>query len=301
MDRLWPAALMPGTLVRAGHRVATVFDLLGDDENDMSAAVGYALAQCPALLRRVLVMLAPSWDGAAVDAVVAMQTARRGEGITDLEVLVGDALFAIIEAKRGPVLPTVAQLALYAPIVARSVAATRVLATLTNVTPAVAAASAYPTEVGGIPVRHLTWRAIRDAAVAARAEESTLAAKRLLDDFTVYLGAILGMETSRSNLVYVVSLGGDTPSGWSLGWRDIVRTRHRYFHPVQGGGWPDPPNYLGLRYDGRLQSIHHVDASEVFTNPRAHFPEAPDQAWAPHYRVTVTLRGRNRQAVQRQD
>lgn len=275
------------TLLRAGDRVETLFDLLGDDENDMSAAVGYVLTRSPALLRRVLLMLAPSCDGEVADTVIGLQTARPGEGITDLELLLGDALFVIVEAKSGPMLPAVAQLALYAPVAARSAAAVRVLATLTNVTPAVATASAYPTEVGGIPVRHLTWRGLRDAAVAARAEESTLAAKRLLDEFTDYLGAILGMEMQRSNLVYVVSLGADAPLGWSLGWRDIVRTRHRYFYRVQGGGWPNPPNYLGFRYDGRLQHIHHVESAEVFTNPRAHFPEAADEPWAPHYLLTL--------------
>jgi hypothetical protein len=39
------------TLTRAGHAVATVFDLLGDAENDMSAAVGYAAAHWRFLAR----------------------------------------------------------------------------------------------------------------------------------------------------------------------------------------------------------------------------------------------------------
>jgi hypothetical protein len=36
-----------------------------------------------------------------------------------------------------------------------------------------------------------------------------------------------------------------------------------YFHPV-GNNWPvHPPNYVGFRHHGRLQSVHHVNSFEV--------------------------------------
>lgn len=65
-----------------------------------------------------------------------------------------------------------------------------------------------------------------------------------------------------------------------------MKRKHRYFHPIGGGrgGWPkEPPNYIAFRYNGKLQSIHHVEGYEVFTNPHEKFPEIPEEKWSPHF------------------
>ena len=64
-----------------------------------------------------------------------------------------------------------------------------------------------------------------------------------------------------------------------LTYRQVVEERNRYFHPFGWGrGWPkEPPNYLGFRYDGQLQSIHHVESAEVMSNFHSIFPEAPNE------------------------
>lgn len=285
-------------LLRAGRPVTTVFDLLGDDENDMTAALGYLLAQTPEARRAVIADLAPESAVAARAPVssclvaIRLQTARPDAGITDLEIVAGDDLFVVIEAKRGRVLPAVAQLAQYAPVVSGSGATHRMLVTLTSLEPPAAAAAAaaggYGAGVAGVPVVHRSWRHVRSLVRGARAGE-THAGKRLIDHFIAYLDAILGMDTRYSNMVYVVSLGASAPEGWQLAWRDIVRKRRRYFYPASGGkgGWPEPPNYIAFRYDGRLQHIHHVEAATMFTNPRHVFPEAPDQDWGPHHLLTL--------------
>ena len=128
---------------------------------------------------------------------------------------------------------------------------------------------------------HLSWRKVCQLAHVARKRESH-ANRRWLAEFTTYLEEILGMENRYSNLVYVVSLGADNPQGWRISWRDIVRERSRYFYPV-GKNWPDPPNYIGFRYEGRLQSIHHVEGYDVFDDPQTLFAEARSETWAPHY------------------
>lgn len=131
----------------------------------------------------------------------------------------------------------------------------------------------------------MTWRRIRELARAAHRKEGHKN-KALLNDFSNYLGELLGMETTRSNMVYVVSLGGG--QDWGVGYRSVVTEQHRYFYPVGGsGGWPAPPNYIAFRYDGRLQSIHHVDAWTIFTNPREVFPAAEDKLIAPHYLLSL--------------
>jgi len=39
------------------------------------------------------------------------------------------------------------------------------------------------------------------------------------------------------------------------------------------------PNYMGFRYDGVLQSIHHVDSYKIIDSPFGHVPGAPDLPW----------------------
>ena len=47
---------------------------------------------------------------------------------------------------------------------------------------------------------------------------------------------------------------------------DMVEKDQHYSHPV-GGNWPkQPPNYIGFRYNGKLQSIHHVDKYLIVKN-----------------------------------
>lgn len=95
------------------------------------------------------------------------------------------------------------------------------------------------------------------------------------------------MEMKHSNRVFVVSLGR-IKEGWSISNRDLVEKKGRYFFPV-GNRWPDPPpNYLAFRYDGKLQSIHHVRSYVTFTRPSELFPEAPKtQEWPLHYCVKL--------------
>ncbi|MBN8466292.1 hypothetical protein JYJ95_07195 [Corallococcus exiguus] len=273
------------SLVRAGRPVATVFDLLGEDENDMSAALGYALSQSPALTRAVIRDVSEGWEPAPAlvesHGIIALQSAHRGHGITDVEISLGKDFHGVIEAKRGAHLPTLAQLQQYAPLLTESLAVRRVLLTLTDVAPTRAAASSLPSALDGVRIMHRTWRQIRTLAHEARANEGH-AAKRVLDQFAGYLGAILGMETHFSNLVYVVSLASGFGPGWGISWQDVVRKERRYFYPV-GKGWPEPPNYIAFRYDSCLQSIHHVERHSVYTNHRSVFPEAPDAEVPPHY------------------
>jgi hypothetical protein len=79
-----------------------------------------------------------------------------------------------------------------------------------------------------------------------------------------------------------------------LSYIDTVQKRRRYFHAFGwGSGWPtEPPNYLGFRYGGRLQSIHHVEKHEVSRNFHRYFREAPDRDGRPflHYVLGPPLR-----------
>ena len=268
-------------LIRHGRPVGSVFELLGTLENDMTDALGFTLSRSPLLLRLLVADLGHAEAFADEHVVISVQTHRTGQGITDLEIRLGEDFLAILEAKSGAALPSQEQLALYAVVLGEHHAAHRVLVALTNATQHAASTALASMSVPGANLTHRSWRQIRELARKARAKESNRA-KVLLDDFISYLGGIVGMETKFANRVYVVSLGAGNPDGWKLSWVDIVEQRGFYFYPV-GKNWPDPPNYLGFRYGGRLQRIQHVDTYEVIHNFHDVFTEAPDEPCEPHY------------------
>jgi len=99
-------------LVLHARPVETVFDLLGRDENDMTAALGWALARSPALLQGFVGRVVP---GAVenVEAVLELQRHDAADGgFTDIELRSSDA-HVIVEAKRGWGLPSLGQLRRY--------------------------------------------------------------------------------------------------------------------------------------------------------------------------------------------
>ncbi len=85
-----------------------------------------------------------------------------------------------------------------------------------------------------------------------------------------------------SNWVYVVSLSDEQPEKWGVNWIEIVTRWSRYFHPLSGK-WPkEPPNHVGFRYGGQLQSIHHVEKYEVIEDLGKAFREIPRTPVDPH-------------------
>lgn len=168
------------------------------------------------------------------------------------------------------------------------------LVTVTNA-PAAYASVSLPNAIEEIPIAHLMWREVFHLTRAAKPSEGNRN-KALLDEFCIYLKGILGMENSRSNLVYVVSLSSG--SEWGVNARDVVNKYKRYFYPVGGKGrWPDPPNYIAFRYEGRLQTIHHVEAFSVLTEPKTVFPEATTDLVPPPYLLELGPEIRPAQSV----
>ena len=266
-------------LLRYGRPVPTIFDLLGSKEDDMTYSLGYIVSRSPAFAAELLQHVAGTSIPRRDEGVVRLQTIADEHGRTDVEIRIGEEFHGIFEAKRWTKLPTNEQLALYAPLLAEAQVKCRRLVAVTNAPPAHADHN-LPKSIDDVPVMHVSWRTIRRLAQRARSAE-TNHNKRLLDEFAAYLREILGMETTRSNMVYVVSLGGG--HAWNVNFRNVVQERLRYFYPTEGGGWPEPPNYIAFRFDGKLQSIHHVDGYDIFTNPKTLFPEAEDVTVKPHY------------------
>ena len=271
-----------------GRRVDSIFQLLGERENDMSFSVGWAFARSSAFLRKfVLGILGCEVD--AEDVVISLQDSEPGSGITDIELKAPGKFHVIVEAKRGWSLPSRQQLERYVkrPSFTKHDAPLKRVVALTECSRDFAQAHLEAAKAAGVQVEPVSWKEVATLAEEARIEGSN-AEKRLLSQLTTYLGGIVKMQNLDSNWVYVVAVASGTPKGWGISWIDIVRMRQRYFHPVGGRGWPkQPPNYIAFRYHGRLQSIHHIDSYEVITNPHQRFREIPSQEWGPFFLYTL--------------
>lgn len=263
-------------LLRYGRPVGSIFDLLGTKEDDMTYALGFVASRSAAFASRLMRAAGgPNDDGKG--GLVRLQEVDR-EGRTDVEIEWAERLHIVFEAKRGPWLPTTKQLEKYVPRLRKVGAPMQRLVAVTNA-PDDYAEKALPKTIGDVPLVHLSWSEVRRLARAAKPGE-TNRNKSLLDEFDVYLKGILGMENVRSNMVYVLSLGSG--SAWGLNFKEVALKRSAYFDPVaryRAG----LPNYIAFRYDGRLQSIHHVEKADIFENPRHVFKDAEDKKEIPHY------------------
>ncbi|RAV75576.1 hypothetical protein, partial [Aerococcus loyolae] len=113
--------------------------------------------------------------------------------------------------------------------------------------------------IDGIPCIHRSWNhvvnLVRKAGEVCGRDRVQL---NLLQELFQHLRGYEWMPRIRDNMVYVVALANGPMNGVGANWIDVVENDGRYFHPV-GRGYPYvPPNYIGFRYNGFLQSVHHV-------------------------------------------
>lgn len=270
--------------LRVGQlEVRNIFELIGDDEDSISLAIAWGLKCCPRLLQNVTLSIV----GQAVSVDRVSITVHRYEaagGVTDIELESPGIFHVIVEAKKGWILPSIAQLEKYSrrKSFASSTARIKRLVTMSECSGTYASQFYSGREVGGHSLRQLSWGSMVQMCIEAMSR-STNAEKRILHDLRTYLESAMTAQLRDSNLVYVVSLGSGTPKGWQTSWIDVVSKYKRYFHPISGT-WPkSPPNYLGFRYGGKLQSIHHVERYEVIRDLGSACPGIPKEPDEPHF------------------
>jgi hypothetical protein len=118
-------------LVLHDRPIPTVFDLLGHDENDMTASLGWALAHNAALLDRFVQRIAPGVSLTEPPAIELQKHDRADGGFTDIELLAPE-LHVIIEAKRGWNPPSETQLRRYEDRFAETSASAKRVVVLTQ-------------------------------------------------------------------------------------------------------------------------------------------------------------------------
>ena len=269
-----------------GREIRSVFQLLGDKENDITSSICWALVKCPLFLKEVVKKVC-GLDANPEDVTVLNQQYDAVTGITDIEVTDDKTFHIIFEAKRGWLLPGAEQLTKYSTrtdFVAKPIAHKRIVS-LSECSQTYANLYLPFHEVNGIPVSHLSLSEVYQMAKEAR-PASNHKQKHLLDEFTEYLGDVMTMQNKTSNWVYVVALSHGYYEGCELSWIDIVKKHNKYFCPVGGNGWPkEPPNYIAFRYDGKLQAIHHIEGYTVTRNIHELIPEMPDEEWSENHFV----------------
>jgi hypothetical protein len=263
-------------LLLHGREVNTVFDLLGDKENDITYSVGWALAQSNAFVSHLMSAIFPKQRVGEITEIRLQHHGKEG-GYTDIEITTESA-HAIIEAKRGWTLPYKEQLTKYAHRF-KDKSKSNAIVAMSECSPEYVRWSDLPADVKGVPVRHLSWKQVAKIAEDSR-RSGTHVEKHLLDELIAYLQGLMTMQNQESNYVYVVVLSSDRADWSDLSWREFTEKKKIYFHPFGGNGWPtEPPNYLGFRYDGQLQYICHVDSYDVVTDLSTHIPEIHPRKW----------------------
>jgi hypothetical protein len=262
-----PAGSEAAPLTRHGRRVASVFHLLGRNENDLTAALGFTLDRSPALLRALVEVL---MLGDAGTVSVSMEVADE-VGRTDLELRAPGHL-VVVEAKQGWDLPSDEQLEAYAERVTS--ARTGALVTLSQAS-IEWAATKLPSAVLDVPVRHLPWSQVRQLLMAAR--PGSRGVERLwLVELDSYLRRAITVREIFDCWTYCVVVSDDRPGdGGARTFRDFVE-EGIYFHPFGTGGWPkEPPNFMGFGWADQVQRIHRVVQAEVVPTLQHRWPDIP--------------------------
>jgi len=268
---------MPNELRKYGRPVASVFELLGHGEVDLTAALGWTLRQSPEL--RSLLWKRLGAPGLPTDVRIELEVAD-DEGRTDLEIANREAT-VIVEAKKGWLVPGEIQLTKYLPRLAG--APHPMFVSLSDSSAEWAAGQIGPT-VQGIPVKHIPWDSIRhdlrQASKRARGAE-----RHWLNEMTEYLSGATAVRDPSEQWVYCVVVSKDTMGGPRT-FRDYVTLERKYFHPFGGrNGWPKrPPTFMAFRWDGRVRQINRVLESRVIQSLQEEWPDIPisDETSTPH-------------------
>jgi len=250
------------TLSLRGTKPTNVFRLCGNNENSASFALGWALERSAAYRSLVTrAMFGKDFDISEVE--IAMQEHGEDGGYTDIEMKSGRQFQAIIEAKRSWGLPSSDQFERYLPRLVDGGAKYQLLVSVGAANHAYSQ-SQLPKDIGGVKVIHLSWGDLQRLARTASTQASRFEEKLWLHQLTEHLKEFASMGRQNDNTVFVVALNsGPMVEGKKYTFIDAVEKHQCYFHPV-GDGYPkEPPNYIGFRYGGRLQSVHHVDAFQI--------------------------------------
>jgi hypothetical protein len=167
-----------------GQEIKTVFDLLGQKENDMTNALGWALSQSPQFIVQLAETLRlPQPFSECVR--LRLQEHQSLGGYTDLEMDDPGQCHIILEAKRGFIVPSKEQLTKYAArlINAPDRPKVRLLVVLADSDRQnIWLKRSIPEKIEGVTVKSISWHEFKKLAQRA-AQSGTHAERHLLRQF----------------------------------------------------------------------------------------------------------------------
>ena len=247
--------------------ITSIFQLLGEKENDITYSIGYLLANSKSFLLKFLESLQIKPNNVDNVKIVLQQlTADAGKtNITDLEIIEDEFFHVIVEAKRGfQQLPT-DQIRRYAETEAfkRKKGVQKRLAFFTDASEEYAKAMFDNSPIEELQIKIIPYRKINSVLTDSISGANNIE-KHLINQLKTYLKKIITMQKIDTNWVWVVSLGDGGIPNISLSFKEIVKQKNIYFHPI-GNSFPsEPVTYIAFRYEGKLQAIHHVDSFKTF-------------------------------------
>lgn len=270
------------------EHIETIFQLLGNKENDITRAIAWIMKKCPSFLKSFIKNVSGQHVDSEKITILYQQfeKTKSENGYTDLELTDNNNVHIIIEAKRGWILPSSTQLIKYAnrPSFINSNALKKHIVTLSECSQNYADSYLpFSITANGIPVSHISWKELRNLALQSK-KTSNNEQKNILTEFTQYLGGLMTTQNKNSNLVYVVSINNRKIEGTNFSNSDIVEKGY-YYCPFGTNGWPkEAPNYIAFRYNGKLQAIHHIEGYTISKNIHDVINFMPDENWkADHF------------------
>ena len=249
-------------LIISGSRPSSVFSLFGSSENSATYALGWTMQRCPSLCQSIVYDLT-GLDIKTEETSIQLQKYKKDSGFTDMEIISPGICHLIIEAKLNWILPGQNQLKKYASRINSGNIGTGALVSVSSASQEYAKRN-QNSKISKVPLIHRSWTDIRKIVNSTQGNVQSFEQKLWLKQLNQHLGGYVSMQKNESNIVYVVSLKKEPmhPNS-SYTWIDVVEKDKQYFHPV-GNTWPvTPPNYIGFRYHGELQSVHHIESHKV--------------------------------------
>ncbi len=254
-------------LTKYGRDMRSVFDLLGRGEVDLTAALAWTLTHSPALMSALWQRLGLPGEPERADLEVT-----GNEGRTDLEI-VGTEASAIVEAKKGWLVPGETQLSKY--INHFTGGGERLFVTLSDSDPAWAATHLVD-RIAGIPVRHLSWAQVRSDIATARASTRISTERHWLHEMNTYLPAATAERDPANQWVFCVVVSNNSPGAGTTTFRQYVERERIYFHPFGQGakGWPKrAPTFMAFRWGGEVRHVARVVGRSVVAALADRWPE----------------------------
>jgi len=260
-----------------GNEISNIYELLGENENDITYSTGWILSKNERFLKLVIKTIMDEDIDCENCDIMLQEYRAKPRGYTDIEIFVEKGMFLIIEAKCGWNLPTERQLLNYLKRTKEYKGVSHKLVVISECKREYAEKelAKYGLKV---PVTFISWQTILNLAKKAQMSVGYYE-KNMLEEYIEYLQEVITIHGDvKSNIAYCVSLGSGTPKWSKISWIDIVKKKHMYFFPVGYGGWrAEPPNYMAFRYYGKLQSIHHVEDYKIVEHLHSDIPEIKDE------------------------